>query len=330
MRPLSACLWAGTILALTGLSACSKRADSAAASSTLEIAVIPKGTTHEYWKSVHAGALKAQQELAAAGTMVHILWKGPIREDDRDQQIQVVENFIGSHVAAIVLAPLDRQALVAPVEEAADAHIPVVVFDSSLQTDKIASFVATDNREGGQLAGRRLGELLGGKGNVVLLRYGVGSSSTEAREEGFLEAIKRFPGIKVISADQYSGPTRDTAKTASENLLNRFGAQTQGVFAPNESSATGMLLALRDSGLVGKIKFVGFDAGDTLSAGLQAGDVQGLVLQDPFKMGYLGVMTAAKVLKGEKVPPTINTGVALLTPQNLTEPDKAALLHPPI
>jgi ribose transport system substrate-binding protein len=329
MRPLSACLWAGTILALAGLSACSKRADSAA-SSTLEIAVIPKGTTHEYWKSVHAGALKAQQELAAAGTMVHILWKGPIREDDRDQQIQVVENFIGSHVAAIVLAPLDRQALVAPVEEAADAHIPVVVFDSSLQTDKIASFVATDNREGGQLAGQRLGELLGGHGNVVLLRYAVGSASTEAREEGFLEAIKGFPGIKVISADQYSGPTRDTAKTAAENLLNRFGAQTQGVFAPNESSATGMLLALRDAGLVGKIKFVGFDAGDTLSAGLQAGDVQGLVLQDPFKMGYLGVMTAAKVLKGEKVPLTINTGVVLLTPQNLTEPDKAALLHPPI
>ena len=315
---------------LATLSSCSKPAGQSTTSSAWEIAVIPKGTTHEYWKSVHAGALKAEKELTAAGTPVHVLWKGPIREDDRDQQIQVVENFIGSHVAAIVLAPLDRQALVAPVEEAAEAHIPVVVFDSSLQTDKIASYVATDNREGGQLAGRRLGELLGGKGNVVMLRLAVGAASTEQREEGFLAAIKTYPGITVISSDQYAGATRDTAKTAAENLLNRFGAQTQGIFAPNESSATGMLLALRDAGLVGKIKFVGFDAGETLSAALQAGEVQGLVLQDPFKMGYLSVMTAAKVLKGEKVSPTINTGVALLTPQNLTEPDKAALLHPPI
>jgi len=243
----------------------------------------------------------------------------------------VVENFIGSHVSAIVLAPLDRQALVAPVEEAAEAHIPVVIFDSGLQTDKIVSFVATDNREGGRIGGRHLAQLLGGKGNVILLRYGVGAASTEAREDGFLEAIKAFPDIKVLSGDQYAGPTRDTAKTASENLLNRFGSQAQGIFTSNESGTTGMLLALRDGGMAGgKIKVVGFDAGETVIDGLQKGDIQGLVLQDPYKMGYLSVMTAVKALKGEKVPATIDTGVGLVTPQNMNEPAKAALLHPPI
>jgi len=332
MKPFASLVCPLALLAVAALSSCSKPASSTAAASSgaIEIAVIPKGTTHEYWKSIHAGALKAQRELVAAGTAVHIIWKGPLREDDRDQQIQVVENFIGSHVAAIVIAPLDNRALVAPVEEAADAHIPVVVIDSSLKTDKIASYVATDNRQGGRLAGKCLGDLLGGKGNVILLRYAVGSASTEAREEGFLEAMKAFPGITLISADQHAGATRDTAKTVSENLLNRFGAQTQGIFACNESAAAGMLLALRDAGLAGgKIKFVGFDSGETLNDGLAKGDVQGLVVQDPFKMGYLGVMTAAKVLKGEKVSATIDTGVGLVTPENMKDADKAALLHPP-
>jgi ribose transport system substrate-binding protein len=323
------------LLALAALTSCSKPAPgagagAAAAPGTWEIAVIPKGTTHEYWKAIHAGALKAERELNDGGSHVHVVWKGPLREDDRDQQVQVVENFVGSHAAAIVLAPLDNRALVAPVEEAAEAHIPVVVIDSSLQTDKIASYVATDNRQGGRIAAKRLAELLGGKGNVILLRYAVGSASTEGREEGFLEAIKAFPGITLISADQHAGATRDTAKTVSENLLNRFGAQTQGIFASNESAASGMLLALRDAGLAGgKIKFVGFDSGEALNDGMAKGDIQGLVVQDPFKMGYLGVTTAVKVLKGEKVPATIDTGVGLVTPENMKDADKAALLHPP-
>src|SRR5215813_11399308 len=146
------------------------------------IAVVPKGTTHEFWKSINAGAVKAQRELADKGTKVEVIWKGPLREDDRDQQIQVVENFMARHVSAIVLAPLDSQALVRPVHNAIAAGVPVVVMDSDLKSDKYVSFVATDNFKGGQLAGEHLARLMGGNGNVILLRYATGSASTEARE----------------------------------------------------------------------------------------------------------------------------------------------------
>jgi ribose transport system substrate-binding protein len=302
------------------------------AADVYKIAVIPKGTTHEFWKSINAGAVKAQRELATQGITVNIIWKGPLKEDDREQQVQVVENFIGQRVSAIVLAPLDRKGLVAPVETAVRGKIPVVIIDSGLESKAHSSFVATDNREGGRIAGRHLGKLLGGKGNVILLRYAVGSASTEEREEGFLEVMKKdFPAIKLISTDQHAGATRDSAKRVSENLLNRFGKQVNGVFASNESAASGMLLALRDAGLAGgKVKFVAFDAGETLNAGLKAGDVAGFVVQNPMQMGYLGVKTAVAVLRGEKVSPVIDTGVGFVTKANMNEPAMAELLNPPL
>jgi ribose transport system substrate-binding protein len=305
---------------------------SAKEGDTYQLAVIPKGTTHEFWKSIHAGAEKAKLELAAQGITVNLIWKGPLKEDDRDQQISVVQNFIGRKVNGIVLAPLDKKALVSPVEEAVAAKIPVVVIDSALESKAQSSFVATDNREGGRIAARKLGELLGAKGNVILLRYQVGSASTEEREEGFLEVMKKdFPAIKLISTDQHAGATRDSAKRVSENLLTRFGAQVNGVFASNESAASGMLLALRDANLAGgKVKFVAFDAGETLNAGLKAGDVAGFVVQNPMAMGYLGVKTVVAAIRGEKVPATVDTGVGFVTKDNMNEPAIAELMNPPL
>src|SRR5215467_10590556 len=177
-----------------------KKAEAPTTRKKLSIAVIPKGTTHEFWKSIHAGSNKAASELSAQGTSVEVIWKGPLREDDREQQIQVVEGFTTQGVNGIVLAPLDDRALVRPVEEAKRAGVPTVIIDSGLQTDAIVSFVATDNRKGGSLAAERLGQLLNGKGKVLLLRYAEGSASTTDREEGFLETIKqKFPGIELIS-----------------------------------------------------------------------------------------------------------------------------------
>jgi ribose transport system substrate-binding protein len=296
-----------------------------------QIAVIPKGTTHGYWKSVDAGAVKAQRELAAKGIAVNIIWKGPLLEDDREQQIQVVENFIGRNVSAIVLAPLDSRALVAPAEEAVRAGIPVVIIDSGLNSHMPSSTVATDNRKGGRLGARRLATLLGGKGRVVMLRYQVGSESTEQREAGFLEVMKsEFPGIALISTDQYGGATRETAFRAAQNLLNRYGEQMDGIFAPNESTADGTLLALREAGLAGRVRFVGFDANEQLVGALRQGDIQGLVVQDPVKMGYLGVMTVVAVLRHEPVAPSIDTGVGLVTRENMDDPAISALIHPPL
>src|SRR5689334_5840059 len=230
----------------------------------LTIAVIPKGTTHEFWKSIHAGSNKAAEELKAQGTDIEVIWKGPLREDDREQQIQVVEGFAAQGVNGMVLAPLDDRALVRPVSDAKRAGVPTVIIDSGLQSNDFVSFVATDNRKGGLLAADRMGQLLNGKGKVIVLRYAEGSASTTEREAGFIDEIKaKFPDIELVSTDQYAGATRDTAKRASENLLNRFGDDVQGIFTPNESSTAGMLLALQDIGKAGKISFVGFDASQT-------------------------------------------------------------------
>src|SRR2546430_4418819 len=207
-------------LILTVVAAASCKRAGSGNSKKLTIAVIPKGTSHEFWKSIHAGAIKAARELSTPGAEVEVIWKGPLREDDREQQIQVVEGFASQGVSGIVLAPLDNRALVRPVEEAKTAGVPTVIIDSALESPSIVSFVATDNRKGGVLGADRLGELLGGKGKVILLRYAEGSASTEEREAGFLQEMKaKFPNIELISTDQYAGATRDTAKRASENLF---------------------------------------------------------------------------------------------------------------
>lgn len=295
------------------------------------LAVIPKGTTHEFWRSVHAGTIKAARELKEEGLNVEIQWTGPLREDDREQQIQVVEGFISQGVEGIVLAPLDDTALVRPVEEAARAGIPTVVIDSALASDQIVSFVATDNRQGGRLAAQRVGELLGGEGNLILLRYQEGSASTRDREEGFLEELsERYPNIQVISSDQYSGPTRDTAKRAAENLLNRFSESVDAIFCPNESSTAGMLLALQDIERAGEIIFVGFDVSETFLEALGNEELHGLVVQNPFRMGELGVRTLIDHLQGHAVQARVDTGVVLVTPENLEDPSVSELLHPPL
>jgi len=309
----------------------SKSADARSGVKTLTIAVIPKGTSHEYWKSVHAGAVRAAQELSAQGKPVNVIWKGPLREDDREQQVQVVEGFVSQGVNGIVLAPLDDRALVRPVEEARSAGVPTVIIDSKLELDSIVSYIATDNVKGGRLAADRLGEVLGGKGRVLMLRYEEGSASTTQREQGFMTEMKeKFPGVAVISSDQYAGPTRETAKRASENLLSRYGADLQGAFTPNESATVGMLLALQDIGKVAKVHLVGFDAGQALVDALRARQIDGLVVQDPMKMGYLGVKTMAASLRHEPVERRVDTGAMIITADNMNTPKAAELLAPPI
>src|SRR5436190_9493366 len=305
---------------------------SVAGTDKYTIAVIPKGTTHEFWKSINAGAVKAQRELEAQGLKVEVIWKGPLREDDRDQQIQVVENFISRRVSGIVLAPLDSKALVRPVNTAMRAKIPVVIMDSGLKTENYVSFVATDNFKGGQLGAEHLGKLLNGKGKVILLRYAVGSASTEEREAGFLDVMqKKFAGIRILSSDHHAGATRETCYQAAQNLLSRYGKDVDGMFAPCEPVTIGVTMAVRDIGRAnGQVKLVGFDAGTQSVEALKRGDVQGLVLQNPVKMGYLSVLSIVDHLRGKKVPKRIDTGVTVATPENMETSEIKELLNPPL
>src|SRR5258708_39519502 len=292
MRKLS------VLFALCLLLACNKHSDSG---KSYTIAVIPQGSTHEYWKSIHAGAAKAAQELGTQGNKINIMWKGPLREDDREQQTQVVEGFISQRVSGIVLAPFDSHALVRPVEEAAAAGIPTIVVDSALDTTMIVSFVATDNKKGGALAAEQMGSLLKGKGKVLLLRYQEGVASTRAREDGFVEKLKSaYPGIELISSNQFAVPTSETAKQATYNLLTPYASHIQGVFTPNESSTAGMLLALQDINTSGKIAFIGFDVSNTFIDAMRNKQLRGIVVLNPFRLCELRLRSLVVHIHGKR------------------------------
>jgi ribose transport system substrate-binding protein len=290
-------------------------------SGAIAIAVVPKGTQHEFWKSVHAGALQAAQRLG-----VEIRWKGPDPEGDRQAQIHLLQNFVISGVRGVVLAPIDEQALMRPVAETVAAGVPVVVIDSGLRGTAHAAFIATDNHRGGELGGEHLARLLDGHGKVAMLRFQQGSASTMAREAGCLEVLARFPDIDVVSSDQYAGDEQQARQTAASLLLAH--PDLDGVFCPNESTTHGFLVALQSSGKAGAVKFVGFDSSAPLQEGLARGQLHGLVLQDPVAMGRLGVEAIVAHLRGETVQREQHTELVLATPDNMTEPRVAALLRP--
>ncbi len=321
------------LIALLAAAACGGSKDTPAASGTaggsgLTIAVIPKGTTHVFWQSIRAGAEKAGSELGAT-----IVWRGPLREDDRDAQVSEVENAVSRGVSGICLAPLDESALVQPVQEAQQKNIPVVIFDSGLKGSDYVSFVATDNLKGGRMGGERLAQSLGGKGKVILLRYAEGHDSTGKREQGFLEAMKANPGIEVVSANQYGGADVEGAYKKAESLLSTYkkpdgSLAVDGIFTPNESVSFAMLRVLADNGWAGKVKFVGFDASPNLVKGLRDGAIDGLVVQDPVRMGYLAVKTMVAHLKGQPVEKWIDTGVHVATKDNMDTPEMKPLVEP--
>lgn len=330
---LTASLRLGTLvlLSIAVHAGCTKKDETTVPASqprALRIAVIPKGTIHEYWKSIHAGATKAELE----SKNIQIIWKGPVKEDDREQQINVVESFVAGGADGIVLAPLDDVALIKPVKDARQSGIPVVIMDSGLQAragEDYVSYVATDNYAGGKLAAEQMIKLLGARGKVLVLRYQHGSASTTQREHGFLEGLKAAPEITVVSSDRYGGPTSDTAYTEAENLLNRF-AELDGIFCSCEPMTFGTLRALQNAGRAGKVKLLGFDPSAKLIEAMQKGQVHGIVLQDPLNMGYLAVKTLAAHLGGEKVQTRIDTGCTIATPDNMNEPRIRELLSPPI
>lgn len=326
---MARCAWCWCLLAWLLVAGCGSGGSTPTESAKRDkplIAVIPKAVSHEFWKSVHAGAIHGRD---AAG--VDIVWKGPITESDREAQINLVQDFVAQGVDGICLAPLDSQALLPVVQEAKAAGIPVLIFDSGLTgaENDIVSFVATDNYHGGQIAGRHLGKLLGGKGQVIVLRQVVGSQSAEQREQGCLDVLtKEFPEIEIISSGEYAGDTADKALVKSQQLLLSLGDKVDGVFTSSQHVATGMLRALEEAGLAGKVKFIGFDAGPELVAALQAGKMDGIVLQDPVRMAELSVTTLADHIRGKKVEPRIGTGETLATPENMNEPAIQKLLKP--
>lgn len=286
------------------------------------VGVVPKGTNHTFWQSVHAGAIKAGEEFE-----LEILWNAPQMEIDSARQISIVENLITRQVDGIVLAPVDEDALVTVVERAADQGIPVAIFDSAIKTDRIITFVVTDNYQGGVMAAERMGEILGGSGKVGVIGFMPGSASTMKREAGFVETVaEKFPGIDVVGV-KFNMADRAKALAEAENLLTAH-PDLAGFFADNESSVDGTVQAVKQRGLAGKVKIVGFDASETLVDDMRAGVIDSIVVQDPFKMGYESTRQLATHLAGGEPERHIDSGAYLLRPENVDTPAMQAVVFP--
>lgn len=286
------------------------------------IAVIPKGTGSVFWQSVHAGAV-------AAGQAFHeeVLWDGPPNETEYSRQLEIFDSMLNRHVDGIVVAADDRTTLNASLDRAARGNLPVVVFDSGVDSTNYVSFVATNNFAAGQMAARKLAELLNGKGTIAVIAHAPGSASTGDRERGFKDVIaKDFPGIQIV-AEQYSMSDRAKGMSVTENILTAH-PNLDGVFASSEPSSVGAAQALKSRGLNGKVKFVAFDSSEGLVADLNAGVIDALVAQDPFKIGYEGVRIVTEKLDGKTPDKKIDLSAQVITKADLDKPEIKQLLHP--
>lgn len=290
----------------------------------MTIAVIPKGTSQSFWLAVKAGA----EAAAAEEKNVKIDWGGPAEETDVDGQIRVVQNAITRKVNGIVLAACNANSLVRYAEKAQASNIPVVTIDSGLDPDVSKAFLATDNVKGGETAAEALAAVIGSKGKVGLLPFVKGAASSDQREKGFRDGIKKFPGLDLGDRVLYSNSDVSQGLDKAKNMLTST-PDLAGIFAANQGGAEGCIQAIRQLGKAGKVKLVCFDASDGEIAALKDGTVDALIVQNPYKMGYEGVKTVLKAIRGEKIEPhVIDTGVTKVTKANMDTPEIKKLLNP--
>ena len=288
------------------------------------VGVVPKGANHIFWQTVHAGAIKAGREFG-----FDVEWNAPTLEIDSSRQIEILDSMINRKLAGIAVAPVDKQALVGVVERAARAGVPVAIFDSGIDTERRLTYIATDNKEGGRMAARRLCEIIGGRGKAGVIGFMAGSASTMEREDGFTEEMRKScPGASVLPV-QFGMADRAKAMAVTENLLTA-NPDLAGLFADNESSSSGAVQALKSRGKPGAVKLVAFDASDQLIGDMQSGYIDSLVVQDPFRMGYESARAIGMKLRGETPVPRLDLPPALIRAADLEKPHVKALLHPDI
>jgi ribose transport system substrate-binding protein len=285
------------------------------------IAVVPKGLGHQFWNTVKAGADAAGKDLDA-----EIIWNGPAKETEIPAQISIIEDMISRKVSAIVMAACDENALIDTIKKAMDAGIPVVTIDSGVKSDLPVSFVATDNIAGAKAAAHALSKEIGGSGKVGLIPFVPGAATSELREQGFKEGLKELPGLELV-ATIYCKSDVALAVQAAEDMMSKT-PDLKGIFAANEAAAIGAAQAVDSAGKAGQVKIVAFDASEEELNALNKGTIQALIVQDPFRMGYDGVKTAIDHIQGKPVEKRIDTGVTVITKENLNTPEVQKLLHP--
>ncbi len=286
------------------------------------IGVVPKATSHLFFVSVHAGV-----DAAARDFHVNVLWNGPQNETDYARQIEIVDSMITRQVSAIAISATDQEALVAPVERAIRAGIPVTVFDSAVNIGNYVSFIATDNYGAGCIAARTLAGFINQRGKVGMVMQKPGGTSTVLREQGFDATIaKEFPNIQVV-ARQYGMADPAKSRAAAEDILTAH-PDLAGIFASSEAASLGTIQAVKNRNLSGKIKLVTFDFTKAHVEALQDGTINAMLVQNPFQLGYQAVKSLADKLNGQTPPKKLELPVRVILKADLDKPDVRALVEP--
>lgn len=291
-----------------------------ASTDKLTFGLVVMSTNSDYWLTLKDGAKEAADESG-----IELVFTGPADNNDIQGQVSLVENLINSGVDAILLTPLDSDALAAPVEQAMDANIPVIVIDSKVNTDRYTSFIATDNVAGGELAMNTLSKLIGGQGKVAIINALAGIPSNDARGLGAKQAAKADGGLTLLS--QQHCLDQAEALTSTENLLTG-NPDLAGIFATFNRGALGAAQAVESKGKSGQVKLVAYDADADEIKLLEDGVIDALVVQQPYEMGRLGIEYAKKALNGEEVPKSIAPDVLLATRDNMNQPEIQKVLYP--
>ncbi|WCE31914.1 ABC transporter substrate-binding protein [Vibrio sp. SCSIO 43137] len=295
---------------------------TAQAKDEMYIPVVSKGYQHEFWQTVKLGSDTAAKELGVKTSFV-----GPAAETQISEQIQLMEDMMARQPDAILLAALDSNALVVPVEDAKSRGIEIATFDSGINSDIPKSFIATNNVKAGADAAKTLGKMLGGEGKVGIIAHVAGTQNAMERSNGFIdEMAKSYPNIKVLEV-QYSDGDPQKAMDKTIDMV-RANPDLSAVYATNEGSTLGVANAIDSLGLAGKVKVMGFDSTEGIIAFLKAGTIQGFVVQDAYQIGYQGLKTLYNVLDGKKVAGVIDIPVKVVTAENIDSPDMQQLLYP--
>jgi ribose transport system substrate-binding protein len=328
MKPFSSFLNRRSVLGLFGAITLAGTVQTVPAADKPSIPIIVKDTTSFFWQIVFAGARKAGKDLD-----VNVPQLGAQSESDINGQIGILENAVSEKPAAIVIAPTQFAALGKPIDEAAK-KVKVIGIDSAADSKAFTSFLQTDNVQGGRVAADGLAAAIAAKygkpeGDVALITSLPGVGSLDQRAKGFKEQIAaKYPGLKLV-ADKVADGMATTALNIMTDLITA-NPNLRGVFASNLIMAQGAGQAIAENKAADKIKLVGFDSDDKTVKFLADGTIVGLVVQDPFRMGYEGIKTALAASKGESVPATVDTGVTLITKENMNSPRSQELLSPKI
>ncbi|QRI63038.1 ABC transporter substrate-binding protein [Shinella sp. PSBB067] len=314
--------------ALAGAAVLATMAPASAFAQDVTIPIIVKDTTSFYWQIVLAGARQAGKDLG-----VNVPELGAQSESDINGQISILENAVAGSPAAVVISPTEFKALGKPVDEAAKS-VPIIGIDSAADSKAFTSFLTTDNVQGGRIAADGLAAAVKAatgkeEGAIAIITSLPGVGSLDQRREGFLDQVKtKYPGFKVV-ADKYADGQATTGLNMMTDLITA-NPDLVGVFASNLIMAQGVGQAIAENKLGDKIKVIGFDSDEKTVGFLKEGVLAGLVVQDPYRMGYDGVKTALAVSKGEKVETFVDTGANLVTKDNMADPKIDALLNPKV